>query len=134
MVFLGLTSSCELAYMSYVYAKVRDRELYQKMTGIVGGSNLVGKCLASTFSQIAVSYLHIEYSLLVYISLAGNLFERRFHFMLIQTCIQKFRSKVCYLVCFWTNFEIEMPIIYKKKLNIFLPKLTMYFCILASQS
>lgn len=72
MIFLGLTSASELAYMSYAYAKIRDRELYQKMTGIVRGSNLLGKCLSSTFAQIAVSYLHIEYNLLVYISLAGN--------------------------------------------------------------
>lgn len=75
MVFLGLTSASELAYMSYAYAKVRDHDLYQKMTGIVRGSNLLGKCLSSTFAQIAVSYVHIEYGLLVYISLTGiNIF------------------------------------------------------------
>jgi len=71
MVFLGLTSASELAYMSYAYAKIRDRELYQKMTGIIRGSNLLGKCLSSTFAQIAVSYIHIEYGFLVYISLTG---------------------------------------------------------------
>lgn len=73
MVFLGLTSASELAYMSYAYAKIRDRRLYQKMTGIVRGSNLLGKCLSSTFAQIAVSFLHLEYGLLVYISLAGSI-------------------------------------------------------------
>ncbi|XP_025190767.1 thiamine transporter 2-like isoform X2 [Melanaphis sacchari] len=72
MVCLGLTSASELAYMSYAYAKIRDRKLYQKMTGIVRGSNLLGKCLSSTFAQIAVSFLNIEYGLLVYISLAGS--------------------------------------------------------------
>ncbi|KAF0770559.1 thiamine transporter 2-like [Aphis craccivora] len=72
MACLGLTSACELAYMSYAYAKIRDRRLYQKMTGIVRGSNLLGKCLSSTFAQIAVSFIHIEYGLLVYISLAGS--------------------------------------------------------------
>ncbi|XP_060876350.1 thiamine transporter 2-like [Metopolophium dirhodum] len=73
MVFLGLTSASELAYMSYAYAKIRDRKLYQKMTGIVRGSHLLGKCLSSTFAQIAVSVLHFEYGLLVYISLAGSI-------------------------------------------------------------
>lgn len=73
MVFLSLTSASELAYMSYAYAKIRDRKLYQKMTGIVRGSNLLGKCLSSTFAQIAVSILHFEYELLVYISLAGSI-------------------------------------------------------------
>ncbi|XP_027849395.1 thiamine transporter 2-like isoform X1 [Aphis gossypii] len=72
MLFLGLTSACELAYMSYAYAKIRDRRLYQKMTGIVRGSNLLGKCLSATFAQIAVSFIHIEYGILVYISLAGS--------------------------------------------------------------
>lgn len=72
MVFSGLTSASELAYMSYAYAKIRDRKLYQKMTGIVRGTNLLGKCLSATFAQYAVSFLHIEYSLLVYISLAGK--------------------------------------------------------------
>lgn len=74
MIFLGLTSASELAYMSYAYAKICDRELYQKMTGIVRGSNLLGKCLSSTFAQIAVSYIHIEYSVLVYISLTGYIY------------------------------------------------------------
>lgn len=74
MIFLGLTSASELAYMSYAYAKIRDHELYQKMTGIVRGSNLLGKCLSSTFAQIAVSYIHIEYGVLVYISLTGYTF------------------------------------------------------------
>ncbi|KAL4091352.1 hypothetical protein QTP88_026054 [Uroleucon formosanum] len=73
MVFLGLTSASELAYMSYAYAKVRDRKLYQKMTGIIRGSNLMGKCLSATCAQIAVSVLHIEYGLLVIISLAGSI-------------------------------------------------------------
>lgn len=72
MVFLGLTSASELAYMAYAYAKVRDRNLYQKMTGIIRGSNLMGKCLSATCAQIAVSVLHIEYGLLVIISLAGK--------------------------------------------------------------
>jgi len=74
MIFLGLTSASELAYMSYAYAKIYDRELYQKVTGIVRGSNLFGKCLSSTFAQIAVSYIHIEYGVLVYISLTGYTF------------------------------------------------------------
>lgn len=72
MVCLGLTSASDMAYMSYAYAKIRDRDLYQKMTGIVRGSNLLGKCLSSTFAQVAVSYVHIEYDFLVYISLAGK--------------------------------------------------------------
>lgn len=72
MFFLGLTSASELAYTSYAYAKIRDRDLYQKMTGIVRGTNLFGKCLSSTFSQIAVSYFNMEYGLLVYLSLAGK--------------------------------------------------------------
>lgn len=72
MVCLGLTSASELAYISYLYAKIRDRELYQKMTGIVRGTNLLGKCLSATFAQVTVSYIHIEYGFLVYISLAGK--------------------------------------------------------------
>lgn len=73
MILLSISSASELAYLSYVYAKVRDRKLYQKMTGIIRGSNLLGKCISSTFSQIAVSYINVEYGTLVYISLAGNL-------------------------------------------------------------
>lgn len=75
MVFLGITSASELAYTSYAYAKIRDRDLYQKMTGIVKGTNLLGKCLSSSFAQIAVSYFMIEYGLLVYISLTGKYYS-----------------------------------------------------------
>ncbi|VVC24928.1 Reduced folate carrier,Major facilitator superfamily domain [Cinara cedri] len=73
MVFLGLTSASELAYTSYAYAKITDRKLYQKMTGVIRGSNLLGKCVSSTFSQIAISYMHLDYSLLVYLSLMGSI-------------------------------------------------------------
>lgn len=72
MIFMGLTSASELAHMAYAYAKIRDRERYQRMTGIVRGTTLLGKCLSSMTAQIAVSYFHSEYGLLVYMSLAGN--------------------------------------------------------------
>uniref|UniRef100_A0A2S2QP34 Thiamine transporter 2 n=1 Tax=Sipha flava TaxID=143950 RepID=A0A2S2QP34_9HEMI len=80
MVFLGLTSASEMAYMAYAYAKIRDRQLYQKMTGVVRGSNLLGKCIAATFAQIAVSFVHLEYSSLVYLSLAGSVLAFVFTF------------------------------------------------------
>lgn len=79
MIFMGLTSAAELAHMAYAYAKIRDRDTYQKMTGIVRGTTLLGKCLSSMTAQIAVSYFHIEYGLLVYMSLAGKYFIHIFY-------------------------------------------------------
>jgi len=114
MACLGLTSASELAYMSYAYAKVRDRRLYQKMTGIVRGSNLMGKCLSSTFAQIAVSFLHIEYGLLVYISLAGKklnilIITKIFYLLVLKLYFRFMCSIFCYIFFSISKFKYLFP-------------------------
>ncbi|XP_050541509.1 thiamine transporter 2-like isoform X2 [Daktulosphaira vitifoliae] len=78
----GLSSATELAYSSYIYAKIRNRALYQKMTGFIRGSYLMGKCLSAAVSQILVSYSEKKYDLLVYLSLAGSTSAFIFSFLL----------------------------------------------------
>ncbi|XP_050427127.1 thiamine transporter 2-like isoform X2 [Adelges cooleyi] len=78
----GLSSATELAYVSYIYAKVKNRALYQKMTGFLRAAYLLGRCVSATVSQIAVSYFDIDYNTLVYLSLAGSTMAFIFSFFL----------------------------------------------------
>ena len=116
--------------MSYTYAKIRDRKLYQKMTGIVRGSNLLGKCLSSSFAQIAISYLHIEYGILVYVSLAGKKFIQLTNFDFNKILVISFKincisgSIVAFTVTFflppvksYIYFHPESPETTKPKVN-----------------
>uniref|UniRef100_A0A0A9WX16 Thiamine transporter 2 n=1 Tax=Lygus hesperus TaxID=30085 RepID=A0A0A9WX16_LYGHE len=63
----GLYYACELAYYTYIYAKV-EREHYQEVTGYTQAGYLIGKSLSGVVAQSLVS-LHVGLPILAYITL-----------------------------------------------------------------
>ncbi|XP_073972039.1 thiamine transporter 1-like isoform X2 [Rhodnius prolixus] len=63
-VFYGLFTACEVAYYTYIYAKV-DKEHYQEVSSHTRASYLIGRALSGILSQILVStgfsYLSLNY-------------------------------------------------------------------------
>ncbi|KAJ3652559.1 hypothetical protein Zmor_018513 [Zophobas morio] len=66
----GLFRATEVAYYSYIYAKV-DKEHYQKVTSHTRGAILAGRSISGVASQVLVSTKVLDYEQLNYISLAG---------------------------------------------------------------
>lgn len=67
----GFFMAAEIAYYTYMYAKV-EKEKYQKVTGHARASLLSGRFIASVLAQILVSFDLWDYRQLNYISLAGQ--------------------------------------------------------------
>ena len=67
----GLFRATEVAYYSYIYAKV-DKEHYQKVTSHTRGAILAGRSISGVASQVLVSTKVLDYEQLNYISLAGK--------------------------------------------------------------
>ncbi|KAI8519399.1 hypothetical protein Bbelb_026560 [Branchiostoma belcheri] len=67
-VVYGLATATETVYFSYIYVIVED-DYYQKATGYVRCTTLLGQFLASTISQIVISFDKTDYLLLHYITL-----------------------------------------------------------------
>lgn len=67
----GFFMAAEIAYYTYMYAKV-DRERYQQVTGHARASLQIGRFVASVLSQILVSYNLMDLRELNYISLGGE--------------------------------------------------------------
>lgn len=70
-VFYGTYSAAEIAYYSYIYAKV-DREHYQKVTSHTRAAIYCGKFLAGVLAQILVYFNAMNYKQLNYLSLAAQ--------------------------------------------------------------
>lgn len=62
-VFYGLFTACEVAYYSYIYAKV-DRTHYQEVTGYTRSAYLLGRSVSGIISQTLIwtgfSYLSLN--------------------------------------------------------------------------
>ncbi|XP_019636558.1 PREDICTED: thiamine transporter 2-like [Branchiostoma belcheri] len=69
-VVYGLATATETVYFSYIYVIVED-DYYQKATGYVRCTTLLGQFLASTISQIVISFDKTDYLLLHYITLGS---------------------------------------------------------------
>ncbi|XP_065224126.1 thiamine transporter 1-like isoform X2 [Planococcus citri] len=69
--FYGFFYSSDVACNTYLYAKVEDSSLYQKITGYVRASSLLGKFISGIFAQSAVSFRIFSKSDLVYFSTGG---------------------------------------------------------------
>ena len=64
----GLATSTEVAYFTYIYAKVPG-EFYQQVTSFTRASLLLGKFISGVLSQILISLDLLDYRGLNYISL-----------------------------------------------------------------
>lgn len=66
-VLYGTFMACEVAYYTYIYAKV-ERQKYQLVTGHTRSAILAGRFLGAIFAQLLVSFRLMNYRELIYIS------------------------------------------------------------------
>uniref|UniRef100_A0A182N673 Thiamine transporter 1 n=1 Tax=Anopheles dirus TaxID=7168 RepID=A0A182N673_9DIPT len=71
-IFYGTYCAAEVAYFSYIYAKV-DREHYQKVTSHTRAAIYTGRFLAASLSQLLVHFEAMDYRQLNYLSLAAQI-------------------------------------------------------------
>lgn len=67
-----LFRASEVAYYTYMFANIRNKDEYQIATSIVRTSVLVGKCSCGTIAQILISYNIVSYVYLLYLSVFGE--------------------------------------------------------------
>jgi len=70
--FYALFMASEVAYYTYIYAKV-DPSHYQMVTSHTRGAFLLGKASAGLSSQLFSSYKVLDYEQLNYLSIAGKI-------------------------------------------------------------
>jgi len=68
-VFFGFFYSSEVAFTTYLYAKVDDKQYYQKITSLVKASMLFGRFLSGFIAQTIVSTHLLNEVYLLYISI-----------------------------------------------------------------
>nr|XP_029732793.1 thiamine transporter 1-like [Aedes albopictus] len=80
-VFYGTYMAAEIAYWTYIYAKV-DRKHYQKVTSHIRSATQAGRFLAATTSQTVIYFGITDYLGLNYISLGAQLATTIWAFLL----------------------------------------------------
>ncbi|KAK2581194.1 hypothetical protein KPH14_007996 [Odynerus spinipes] len=68
--FYGLFLSTEVAYYTYIYAKV-DKKYYQEVTGHTKAASLVGRCMAGIIAQLTASLHILDFHQLNYITVSA---------------------------------------------------------------
>ncbi|XP_035738625.1 thiamine transporter 2-like [Vespa mandarinia] len=68
--FYGLFLSSEVAYYTYIYAKV-DKKHYQEVTGHTKAASLVGRCMAGIIAQLTASFHILDFHELNYLTIAA---------------------------------------------------------------
>ncbi|XP_076752468.1 thiamine transporter 2 [Xylocopa sonorina] len=68
--FYGLFLSTEVAYYTYIYAKV-DKKHYQEVTSHTKAASLFGRCMSGIVAQLTVSFNILSYHDLNYITLTA---------------------------------------------------------------
>lgn len=68
--FYGLFFSTEVAYYTYIYAKV-DRKHYQEVTGHTKAATLFGRSMSGIVAQLTASFNLLDYHQLNYLTLSG---------------------------------------------------------------
>ncbi|XP_050069788.1 thiamine transporter 1-like [Anopheles maculipalpis] len=71
-IFYGTYCAAEVAYFSYIYAKV-DREHYQKVTSHTRAAIYSGRFFAASLAQLLVYFEAMDYRQLNYLSLAAQI-------------------------------------------------------------
>ncbi|XP_014086957.3 thiamine transporter 1 [Bactrocera oleae] len=105
-VFYGTFTATEVAYYTYIYAKV-DKERYQIVTGHTRSTILCGKFLSAVLAQILVSTEIMDYKGLNYISFGSHIIS-----LLIAILLPPVRRSLY----FYTNQSSE-PIDFRAKQN-----------------
>ncbi|XP_060861226.1 folate transporter 1-like isoform X2 [Metopolophium dirhodum] len=72
--FFGFFYSSEVAFTTYLYAKVDDKQYYQKITSLVKASMLFGRFLSGLIAQTVVSTHFLNEVYLLYISIFSTSF------------------------------------------------------------
>lgn len=68
--FYGLFLSTEVAYYTYIYAKV-EKKHYQEVTGHTKAASLFGRSMSGLIAQLTASFDLLDYHQLNYLTLAG---------------------------------------------------------------
>ncbi|XP_011700298.1 PREDICTED: thiamine transporter 2-like isoform X2 [Wasmannia auropunctata] len=71
--FYGLYMSTEVAYYTYIYAKV-DKKHYQEVTGHTKAATLFGRSMSGFVAQLTASFGLLNYHQLNFITLSANIF------------------------------------------------------------
>ncbi|XP_043592748.1 thiamine transporter 1-like [Bombus pyrosoma] len=79
--FYGLFLSTEVAYYTYIYAKV-DKKHYQEVTSHTKAAALVGRCMAGIIAQLTVSFGILDYHQLNYLTIGAVTFVTIWAFFL----------------------------------------------------
>lgn len=72
--FYGLYFSTEVAYYTYIYAKV-DKTHYQEVTSHTKAATLFGRSMSGIIAQLTASFDLLSYHELNYLTVAGILCE-----------------------------------------------------------
>lgn len=70
-VFYGAFMAAEVAYYTYIYAKV-ESDYYQEVSSHTRAAILAGRSLSGVLGQVFVSCHVMDYKQLNYITLGGN--------------------------------------------------------------
>lgn len=79
--FYGLYFSTEVAYYTYIYAKV-DKKHYQEVTSHTKAATLFGRSMASVIAQLTTSFDLLNYHQLNYLTVSANIFATIWAFFL----------------------------------------------------
>ncbi|KYN04758.1 PREDICTED: thiamine transporter 2-like [Cyphomyrmex costatus] len=71
--FYGVFMSTEVAYYTYIYAKV-DKQHYQEVTGHTKAAVLLGRSMSGIVAQLTASFELLDYHQLNFITLSANIF------------------------------------------------------------
>lgn len=70
-IFYGFYISAEVAYYTYIYAKV-DKEHYQAVSSYTRSALLLGRFITGIIAQIIIIYDWLDYHQLNYLTVIGN--------------------------------------------------------------
>ncbi|XP_076282411.1 thiamine transporter 1-like [Lasioglossum baleicum] len=79
--FYGLFLSTEVAYYTYIYAKV-DKAHYQEVTSHTKAASLFGRCMSGIIAQLTVSFDLLDYHQLNYLTISAITFAMLWAFFL----------------------------------------------------
>lgn len=81
-------TACEIAYYTYIYAKV-DKKHYQIVTSHMRGASLTGRFMSSITSQIVLNFNIMDIGGLNYLTLAGKSW---FHELIFSRFVTSFKE------------------------------------------
>lgn len=67
-----LFRAAEIAYMTYMFAQIKDKDQYQIATSILRTSVMIGKFCCGILAQVLISYDILSYQYLLYLSILGK--------------------------------------------------------------